>query len=79
MIGKKQNQTVDSEGTGIQAGRDVHITQNPGLSVNDVRELCREYLRTIYPTLLKEAPEDSRRKCGKIYGCTGGKIHRSIF
>ena len=66
MIGKKQNQTVDSEGTGIQAGRDVHITQNPGLTVNDVRELCREYLRIIYPTLLEEARKTAEENVEKF-------------
>lgn len=55
MIGKSQDQNVSAEGTGIQAGRDVQITQNFGMSVSDIRELCREYFRTTFPTLQKEA------------------------
>lgn len=55
MIGKKQDQSVNSEGTGIQAGRDVQITQNFGLSISEVREVCREYFRSTFPALREEA------------------------
>ena len=55
MIGKKQNQNVNTEGTGIQAGRNVQITQNFGLSISEVRDVCREYFRSTFPALQEEA------------------------
>ena len=66
MIGKKQDQNVNSEGTGIQAGRDVQITQNFGLCVADVRELCREHLRSTFPALREEAIKVAKENVEKF-------------
>ena len=55
MIGDKQNQNVEAEGTAIQAGGDVTVTQNKGLSVAEVKELCLLFLRDNFPSLRDEA------------------------
>ena len=55
MLGDKQIQSVDSDGVAIQAGGNVSITQNNGLSVVDVKELCLLFLRDNFPTLREEA------------------------
>ena len=55
MIGDKQNQNVEAEGTAIQAGGDVTVTQNKGLSVDEVKELCLLFLRDNFPSLRDEA------------------------
>lgn len=55
MLGDKQNQTVESNGTAIQAGGNVSVTQNMGLSVAEVKELCLLFLRDNFPSLREEA------------------------
>lgn len=55
MLGDKQNQTVESNGTAIQAGGNVTVTQNMGLSVTEVKELCLLFLRDNFPSLREEA------------------------
>jgi hypothetical protein len=51
MLGDKQEQSVNSGSTAIQAGRDVYY----GLSVTEVRDLCALFLRTNFPELREEA------------------------
>lgn len=51
MIGKKQDQKVESEGTAIQAGGSVHITQYLSLSSDQIEEI----IRVTYPSLQEEA------------------------
>jgi len=55
VIGDKQSQNVEAEGTAIQAGGDVTVTQNMGLSVAEVKELCLLFLRDNFPSLRDEA------------------------
>lgn len=55
MISKKQRQKVGSEGTAIQAGGNVTVTQNNGLSIAEVKELCLLFLRDNFPALREEA------------------------
>ncbi|MEI8603995.1 LPO_1073/Vpar_1526 family protein [Pseudoalteromonas sp. B160] len=55
MLGDKQKQEVGTDGTAIQAGGDVTLTQNNGLSVSEVKELCLLFLRDNFPALREEA------------------------
>ena len=55
MLDKKQDQRIESQGTGVQAGRDVHIVCTTGLSASDVRELCRLYLKDSFSVLREHA------------------------
>ncbi len=55
MLGDKQEQKVGSEGTAIQAGGNVTIAQNTGLSATEVKELCLLFLRDNFPALREEA------------------------
>lgn len=55
MLGDKQNQKLGSDSTAIQAGGDVSLTQNNGLSVAEVKELCLLFLRDNFPALREEA------------------------
>ncbi|MDE1251234.1 LPO_1073/Vpar_1526 family protein [Vibrio aestuarianus] len=55
MLGDKQQQEVDSNSTAIQAGGNVSVTQNYGMSVSEVRELCLLFLRDNFPALRDEA------------------------
>lgn len=55
MLGDKQNQNVGADGTAIQAGGNVTLTQNNGLTVAEVKELCLLFLRDNFPALRDEA------------------------
>ena len=55
MKTEKQDQNVGSESTAIQAGGNVTITQNQGLSVAEVKDLCLQFLRDNFPALREEA------------------------
>lgn len=61
MLGKKQEQEVGPEGMGIQAGRDVNVTQNLGLSAADVREICWLLFQENFPRLREEAAEAAKK------------------
>ena len=55
MMGDKQEQHVGQEGTAMQAGRDLTVTNNYGLSVADVKALCLQVFRDNFPALREEA------------------------
>ncbi len=55
MLSNKQEQNVGSESTAILAGGNVTLTQNNGLSVAEVKELCLLFLRENFPALREEA------------------------
>ena len=61
MLGRKQEQEVGPDGTGIQAGRDVNVTQNLGLSAADVREICWMVFYENFPRLRVEAVETAKK------------------
>lgn len=52
MFGEKQEQSVESGSTAMQAARDINVY---GLSVSDVRELCALFLKQNFPKLREEA------------------------
>ncbi|OCH19278.1 LPO_1073/Vpar_1526 family protein [Aliivibrio logei] len=52
---QKQKQNVEAEGTAIQAGGDVTLTQNNGMNFTEVKELCLLFLRDNFPALRDEA------------------------
>ncbi|MFA0508357.1 MULTISPECIES: LPO_1073/Vpar_1526 family protein [unclassified Vibrio] len=55
MFGDKQKQNVEAEGIAIQAGQNVTLTQNNGMSFSEVKELCLLFLRDNFPALREEA------------------------
>ena len=66
MPDNKQEQKVGSESTAIQAGGNVTIIQNNGLSATEVRELCLQLLRENFPILREEAIEEAKRNVQKL-------------
>ncbi|OWJ91099.1 hypothetical protein B6S59_25340 [Pseudomonas sp. A46] len=63
MIGPKQSQDVQGEGTAIQAGRDVHYH---GLQVAEVRELTEIFLERQLPALRAEAVKAMRENAQEL-------------
>lgn len=57
MMGDKQEQQVGSESTAMQAGRDLTLVQNQGLSFSDVEQMCLLIFEKNFPTLLEKAVE----------------------
>ncbi len=55
MLGDKQKQNVEADGTAIQAGGNVTLTQNNGMTFSEVKELCLLFLRDNFPALRDEA------------------------
>lgn len=55
MLGKKQEQTAEQNATAIQAGGNVTVNQNNGLTVAEVKDLCLLFLRDNFPALRDEA------------------------
>lgn len=74
MLGDKQEQEVGPEGTGIQAGRDVNITQNVGVSVEDVRDICLLVFRENFPVLQAEAMKTAESNVRKFAASLESKI-----
>ncbi|HIF6174184.1 TPA: LPO_1073/Vpar_1526 family protein [Vibrio parahaemolyticus] len=66
MLGNKQQQKVDSNSTAIQAGGNVSVTQNYGMSVSEVRELCLLFLRDNFPALRDEAIKSAEENVQKF-------------
>lgn len=66
MPDNKQEQKIGSESTAIQAGGDVTIIQNNGLSAAEVKELCLQLLRENFPILRQEAIEEAERNVQKF-------------
>lgn len=66
MPDNKQEQKIGSESTAIQAGGNVTIIQNNGLSAAEVRELCLQLLRENFPKLRQEAIEEAERNVQKF-------------
>ncbi|MGR3087174.1 LPO_1073/Vpar_1526 family protein [Vibrio vulnificus] len=66
MLGDKQQQKVDSNSTAIQAGGNVSVTQNYGMSVSEVRELCLLFLRDNFPALRDEAIKSAEENVQKF-------------
>lgn len=61
MLGKKQEQRTEENSTAIQAGGDVNLTQNNGLRLSEVKELCLLFLRDNFPALRDEAVREAQR------------------
>ena len=74
MLGDKQEQDVGPEGTGIQAGGDIKITQNIGPSVADVREICLLVFRENFPVLQAEAMKTAENNVRKFTATLESKI-----
>ena len=66
MPDNKQEQKIGSESTAIQAGGDVTIIQNNGLSAAEVKELCLQLLRENFPILRQEAIKEAERNVQKF-------------
>ena len=66
MLGDKQQQKVDSNSTAMQAGRDMSVTNNYGMSVSEVKELCLLFLRDNFPSLQEEAIKSARESVQKF-------------
>ena len=66
MPENKQEQKIGSESTAIQAGGDVNIIQNSGLSAAEVKELCLQLLRENFPILREEAIKEAERNVQKF-------------
>ena len=74
MKSEKQEQKVGSDSTAIQAGGDVTITQNKGLSVAEVKELCLLFLRENFPILREEARKEAKSNVQKFAVSLESKI-----
>ena len=74
MKSDKQEQKVGSDSTAIQAGGDVTITQNKGLSVAEVKELCLLFLRENFPILREEARKEAEENVQKFAVSLESKI-----
>ena len=66
MPDNKQEQKVGSESTAIQAGGDITIIQNNGLSAAEVKELCLQLLRENFPVLREEAIKAAEKNVRKF-------------
>ena len=73
-MGDKQEQNVGSESTGIQAGRDVTLTQNYGLSLADVEKLCSLFFEKNFPALREEALQAAKNYVQEFAASLGAKI-----
>ena len=60
MMGDRQEQHVGSESTAMQAGRDLTVVQNQGVSVADVEEICLLVYQKNFPALLEKAGEAAK-------------------
>jgi len=60
-LSDRQEQKADSGSTAIQAGGDVTVTQNNGLTVAEVKELCLLFLRDNFPALRDEAIKEAEK------------------
>ena len=60
MLGKKQEQKTEENSTAIQAGGDINLTQNNGLRISEVKELCLLFLRDNFPALRDEAVREAQ-------------------
>ena len=66
MPDNKQEQKIGSESTAIQAGGDVTIIQNSGLSAAEVKELCLQLWQENSPILREEAIKEAERNVQKF-------------
>ena len=74
MLSNKQEQKVGSESTAILAGGNVTLTQNNGLSVAEVKELCLLFLRENFPALREEANKVAESNVQKFAASLESKI-----
>lgn len=74
MPENKQEQKIGSESTAIQAGGDVNIIQNSGLSAAEVKELCLQLWRENFPILRQEAIKEAERNVQKFATSLESKI-----
>lgn len=65
MFGDNQEQNVGTGAVAVQAGNDVHITQN-GLNMADVKELTQIFLDRHLPALRAEAEATARKHAGEF-------------
>ena len=74
MPDNKQEQKVGSESTAIQAGGNVTIIQNNGLSAAEVKELCLRLWRENFPVLREEAAKVAESNVQKFAASLESKI-----